>query len=337
MDLRTSDEHLKQAEGRTSTSAAATKCKISDPFTWHFDNICIPVSISLGLLVGLVIPGNNELSPNYRPISSILGWVYFFCWTISFYPQIIQNYRRKTTIGMASDKILLDLLGYSCLSTYSVAFFYVDYVRQLYQDRNDGNSPKVQINDVCFALHALIMTFVQIGQMSYYDGYKQMPTITCRLGVAVVAAIVLGYLIIICAQPSHHHSGVFDLLDWFYFISFVKIGVTCVKYIPQTMLNYTRKCTVGWNITGVLMDILGSLLSALQLILDCGNTHDWDGITGDFVKFALSFISLIFDFIFMTQHYILYPSTAEYHTLPLLGTHLPEAESINDDKFHYAA
>lgn len=295
-------------------SSLGSKVGIFKPSTWTLETVCLPASIVFGVIVGVSVPGNGDLSASYRPLSSVVGWIYFFSWTFSFYPQIYQNFVRKSSLGLAADKILFDVLGFSCLSVYSIALFGVPYVRQLYEDRNSGNSPKVQINDVCFAVHALLMTFVQIGQMAYFDGYKQFPSRTCVTTVCTVALIIFIYLIVVLSMDSD--SGVFNLLDWFYFISFVKIGVTLVKYIPQVLLNYSRKSTVGWNITGCVMDLVGGLLSQLQLILDCNDTNDWGGITGDFVKLALGAVSVIFDVIFIVQHYILYPVDAEYHNLP---------------------
>lgn len=35
-------------------------------------------------------------------------------------------------------------------------------------------------------------------------------------------------------------------------------------------------------------------------------TDDWDSIFGDFTKFGLGFISMMFDVFFMVQHYCLY-------------------------------
>ena len=30
--------------------------------------------------------------------SSVVGWIYFAAWTVSFYPQIFTNYRRKRCV-----------------------------------------------------------------------------------------------------------------------------------------------------------------------------------------------------------------------------------------------
>ena len=35
-----------------------------------------------GVVVGLSVPGNSDLSSTYRPISSIIGWTYVIAWTI---------------------------------------------------------------------------------------------------------------------------------------------------------------------------------------------------------------------------------------------------------------
>jgi hypothetical protein len=41
--------------------------------------------------------------------SEVVGWVYFFAWSISFYPQIFVNYNRKRYFR--STNILLVLMG----------------------------------------------------------------------------------------------------------------------------------------------------------------------------------------------------------------------------------
>ena len=28
-------------------------------------------------------------------LSAVVGWIYFAAWSVSFYPQIVDNYRRK--------------------------------------------------------------------------------------------------------------------------------------------------------------------------------------------------------------------------------------------------
>ena len=71
-------------------------------------------------------------------------------------------------------------------------------------------------------------------------------------------------------------------------------------------MNYRRKSTQGWSISQILFDLVGGILSLLQLIIDASFQGDWSGITGNPLKFGLSNISIAFDLIFITQHYVLY-------------------------------
>lgn len=49
----------------------------------------------------------------------------------------------------------------------------------------------------------------------------------------------------------------------------------------------------------------------LQLLIDSSLQADWSGVTGNPVKVGLSQISLVFDIIFITQHYVLYGPVEE--------------------------
>jgi cystinosin len=91
-----------------------------------------------------------------------------------------------------------------------------------------------------------------------------------------------------------------------YLFGYIKLLVTFIKYIPQAYLNFRRKSTVGWSIHQILLDISGGVLSLAQLILDSSRQSDWSGVTGNPVKFGLGIVSMGFDLIFITQHYVLY-------------------------------
>lgn len=44
-------------------------------------------------------------------ISGLFGWIYTFCWSASFYPQLLLNFRRKSTSGTTVDFPLINVLG----------------------------------------------------------------------------------------------------------------------------------------------------------------------------------------------------------------------------------
>jgi cystinosin len=94
--------------------------------------------------------------------------------------------------------------------------------------------------------------------------------------------------------------------------------------MPQVLTNYRNRSTQGWSIGQILLDLIGGILSILQLGIDSYLQHDWSGITGNPVKLMLGNVSVFFDIIFMTQHYCLYPGNKSKEYMegeddPLLG------------------
>jgi len=55
-------------------------------------------------------------------------------------------------------------------------------------------------------------------------------------------------------------------------------------------------------------------------------SDEWSSIFGDLTKFGLGFFSILFDIVFMTQHYILYreKETKDGYT-PIDGHHDPDS------------
>lgn len=101
------------------------------------------------------------------------------------------------------------------------------------------------------------------------------------------------------------------ILDVILYLSYVKLAITLIKYVPQAYMNYKRKATTGWSIHNILLDFTGGSLSITQMFLLAYNYDDWISIFGNFTKFGLGVISIGFDLLFVTQHYILYKQVGE--------------------------
>lgn len=96
-------------------------------------------------------------------------------------------------------------------------------------------------------------------------------------------------------------------------------------------MNYKRKTTMGWSIGNVLLDFTGGMLSMLQMMLNAYNygkfgrkrylkkiptiltghfvfgfSDDWASLFGDPTKFGLGLFTVVFDAIFLLQHYVFY-------------------------------
>lgn len=115
-----------------------------------------------------------------------------------------------------------------------------------------------------------------------------------------------------------HLFSVIYILDVVLYLSYVKLAITVIKYTPQAYMNYKRKATTGWSIHNILLDFTGGLLSLTQMFLLSYNYNDWISIFGNFTKFGLGVVSIVFDILFVIQHYVLYKheSPVEEESIP---------------------
>jgi len=241
-------------------------------------------------------------------ISTIIGWIYFAAWSVSFYPQIVDNFRRKSVIGLNFDFLALNIVGFSLYGCYNVALFWIASIQDDYLARHERGIIPVQANDVFFAIHAVFACAVTIAQCVIFERGSQAVSRGCWGLLSCIAVFVVVILIL---SLTH----VLPWLDFLQYCSYVKLGITLIKYMPQAYMNYRRKSTVGWSIGNILLDFTGGSLSILQMVLISWNNDDWGSIFGDPTKFGLGFFSVVFDIFFMLQHYVFYRGNLPHETL----------------------
>jgi len=247
-------------------------------------------------------------------LSELFGWVYTICWSLSFYPQPLLNFRRKSTTGTTIDFPAINVLGFVGYFVSNAAFLYSPRIREEYALRNHGLTPTVQFNDFAFAAHAIVLSAICLSQFvpsvwgfEKRGGPGSKPS-RFIIGVFVSSILgVLGVAFIVVAKNDPDPGTGWAWIDVIYACSYVKVFITLVKYMPQVLTNYRNRSTQGWSIGQILLDIVGGVLSILQLGIDSYLQGDWSGVTGNPVKLLLGNISIVFDVIFITQHYCLYP------------------------------
>lgn len=260
------------------------------------------LAVSFGF--GLGLPPNPSLPLPYGWFSAVVGWAYFACWSISFYPQIYQNWRRKSVQGLSFDFTVYNLLGFGCYSIFNGALYFSEAMKTAYADSHNGAPSPVEVNDVFFSFHAFAATLITAAQCIAYDRGGQRVSEVCKLltALALVGGTSYGVFIFI----ANKWCSCYSILAWLYLCSYVKLAITLFKYIPQIHLNFKRKSTVGWSITNCLLDLGGGVMSLVQVCADSQVKKDWGAITSNPVKFGLGFVSMTADVIIMVQHYILY-------------------------------
>ncbi|XP_012906161.1 cystinosin [Mustela nigripes] len=243
-------------------------------------------------------------------INQVIGWIYFVAWSISFYPQVITNWRRKSVIGLSFDFVALNLTGFVAYSVFNIGLLWVPSIKEQFFLKYPNGVNPVDSNDVFFSLHAVALTLVVMVQCFLYEQGNQhvsWPTISF-----LVLSWVFVLITVILAAV-----GVITWLQFLFCFSYIKLAVTLVKYFPQAYMNFYYKSTEGWSIGNVLLDFTGGSFSLLQMFLQSYNNDQWTLIFGDPTKFGLGIFSIFFDVVFFIQHFCLYrnkPGLQAAHT-----------------------
>ncbi|KAI9179506.1 hypothetical protein H9P43_004844 [Blastocladiella emersonii ATCC 22665] len=241
-------------------------------------------------------------------ISGILGWSYFAAWSVSFYPQLVLNYRRKSVDGLSLDFLAYNVIGFTCYLIYTLGFYWSTAIQEEYRRRNDGRSNLVAPNDVFFAAHAWVLTIATAVQARQYAGNGHTLSRFAKVTIVAMLAstvVMLGWTV---RDPGC------SALDLVYFLGSWKLIMSLIKYLPQMWVNIRDQSTEGWSIHNILLDATGGTLSLAQLFLDAflargsGDDGSWllGVLFGNAAKLGLSLLSLGFDAVFLVQHFVLY-------------------------------
>ena len=174
---------------------------------------------------------------------------------MSFYPQLLLNVSRKTTLGLSSDYALYNVLGFSFYTVYTLSLAYNSAIREAYRDVNKGHSPAVSTQDVFFAVHAVALSTVGLTQIMHYDGMvgarsRQPVSRTCFIVSSCLCSFAIFYLALILMtgggvskpeKPSSTSYKYFDYFDYIYALSYCKVFITLIKYVPQFLSNRRRR------------------------------------------------------------------------------------------------
>ena len=301
---------------------------------------------------------SSSLSSHTDLVSSCIGYSYVIMWSVSFYPQCLLNRQRRTCTGLSIDFCWYNFVGFICYTTYNVALYFNPMIQRQYDARqppqeddhhyhSSASTTKIpiQANDVAFAVHALILCTILLFQVGYYDGISALrPSrqssyiLTVLLLCIVLYPIIFLVVVPTVTKAAVHHPTTYQMLDYIFFLSYIKVCITCMKYVPQVYYNYHRRSTVGWNIWQILLDLFGGIFSTSQLIYDAPPfTSTSDVMFRNLPKFMLGNISIVFDIIFIVQHYYLYPTTTTAMTReePFTGSLTQMDEHHNPIAYHF--
>jgi cystinosin len=186
----------------------------------------------------------------------------------------------------------------------------------------------LQYNDIAFALFGLVCCLLTAVQCCIYERGTQTVALWARGVIALIVTwISLGAVL----------AATNSIQPYIYIrtLGYVKVFISCIKYAPQAYLNYRRKATTGWSIGNVVLDFTGGILSILQMLVDALRVEPHAATTIDGSAFAnvpkmlLGLESIVFDVVFMVQHYVLYPPSKQTSSMARNHAPLPQTASFS--------
>jgi cystinosin len=141
----------------------------------------------------------------------------FLCWSISFYPQPLLNWRRRSTHGLAIEYPLMNLLGFTSYTISTGAFFFSPLIKSQYAYRHpDSPETTVRFNDFAFAAHALVLCVITYSQFlpklwGFDESARQRPN---RVVLGVFWGSILGVLVLILLVRIRGDDGGMDPSGW---------------------------------------------------------------------------------------------------------------------------
>ena len=136
---------------------------------WHRRGVQMRTGVALFivlfsvLLGGLSGQGRCMCSCAIAAASATIGWAYFSCWSLSFWPQTLLNWSRKSVEGLSFDFVALNLAGFSCYAAFNCALYWSPELQAEYRASHHQEHSAVKTNDVrtryarsaLYVLHAL--------------------------------------------------------------------------------------------------------------------------------------------------------------------------------------
>lgn len=171
----------------------------------------------------------------WSSVSHIIGWGYTLIWTLSFWPQAILIWKRKSVAGVSLDFLSLNFFGFFCYTIFNLAFLLSSKVQQQYRNAHNGQENLVRWNDAAFAIHAFFMaTWQFISMFLFKNAPGQHIYRWAKSFLAILVAIQVASLAV-CLIGGGDDDSIIRWYDFVNICSYLKLVITLVKYAVSKM------------------------------------------------------------------------------------------------------
>lgn len=109
-------------------------------------------------------------------IGKLSGWISVILFSFTFYPQIYLIYKTKSCEGFSLDYAVINPFGY---------FYYIIYNLQGLINEKIGKTGRIDRTDLLFAVHAFVLSVIQLAQVYMYDKGNQRKVNSLIIGLII--------------------------------------------------------------------------------------------------------------------------------------------------------
>lgn len=189
--------------------------------------------------------------------------------------------------GLSVNYVVLEIIGV----LYSFTYMIFGYL----YNPNYNSTGEINIWSVIFAATSVSMCSIQVIVLSYYPRFVNWVK---PVWMFLAVAAILSVLTFASVKP--------EPLDIVVFMGLMRLIINTIKFFPQLYLNWLRKSTEGWSITGVYADLGANALYLVRIIVDSIERQKFDQFSTNlgFGIFILAQVAIGCDVLFICQHVV---------------------------------
>ena len=240
-------------------------------------------------------------------IVNTFGWLSFAAWAVSFYPQLITNFRLKQTDGMSIDMNIFSLVGYILYTVICCIFFWDLPIRNTYQTVFHNSNLNIGLYDIVFSIHALIITILLNCQYLLYKPQNDKFSLASKWILLIMGSTLIVATLTSSVLPFMCNVALSSV--WVYYLLYLSILyniIVAIKYFPQIYYFYKHKSSYGWNICNTYFDIAGGIFLLCETATNAVRLRDYSLLYSNIAKLNLILITIICDAIIFIQYYCCY-------------------------------
>jgi hypothetical protein len=175
--------------------------------------------------------------------------------------------------------------------------------------------------DLVIIIYLILIMIIILVLIIYYKNGNNLKIYPIVLNIIILLSFGAFLLFILESILEKYKSEDHINFNCFIYLGLCKYIMDLIKYIPQLILNKSKNSTIGWNIYYIIFELISIIFYYLSIVseiynnsLDILNPPENESKLMFYTELIVPFIVIIYDILFIIQHYLYCDSNEEYFT-----------------------